>query len=91
MFRSGLAGAGLVLVLGVRQQQHLPGPAKFLHETFLPPVVDSPVVLPSHGGATDEAVHDGLALSLSPLKYVRNYNHLRFHPVCHSIYQTNIL
>ena len=55
VFRRGLVGR---LLLGVRQQQHLAGPAQLLHETFLPPVVDSPVVLPRHGGAADEAVHD---------------------------------
>ena len=59
MFRSGLARGGAPrLLLGVGQQQHLTGSAELLHETFLPPVVDSPVVLPRHGGAADEAVHD---------------------------------
>ena len=67
MFRGGLVGGGGRLVLRVRQQQHLPGPTKFLHETFLPPVVDSPVVLSSHSGATDKTVHDGALCLFSPL------------------------
>ena len=59
MFRGGLGRGGPPrLLLGVRQQQHLLGPPQLLHETFLPPVVHSPVVLPRHGRAADEAVHD---------------------------------
>ena len=75
MFRSGLGRESrgpASLVLAVGQQQHLPRPPELLHETFLPPVVDPPVLLPHHGGAADKTVHPGGLLALLSPEILRD-------------------